>query len=100
MAIAAVLKTAVRKDFWVRIPGPPLHTHRGSPPHTARDVSRRRTALHRLTLTDGRARGTAIASDTRRCLAPPRRTRDISRSLGPVGRREGDVAERLKATVC
>lgn len=25
MAIAAVLKTAVRKDFWVRIPGPPLH---------------------------------------------------------------------------
>jgi hypothetical protein len=23
MAIAAVLKTAVRKDFWVRIPGPP-----------------------------------------------------------------------------
>ena len=28
MAIAAVLKTAVRKDFWVRIPGPPFH--RGS----------------------------------------------------------------------
>ena len=24
MAIAAVLKTAVRKDFWVRIPGPPF----------------------------------------------------------------------------
>ena len=28
------------------------------------------------------------------------RTRDITRSLGSVGRREGDVAERLKATVC
>lgn len=24
MAIAPVLKTGVRKDFWVRIPGPPL----------------------------------------------------------------------------
>lgn len=25
MAIAPVLKTGVRKDFWVRIPGPPLN---------------------------------------------------------------------------
>jgi hypothetical protein len=28
MAIAPVLKTGVRKDFWVRIPGPPLMTLR------------------------------------------------------------------------
>ena len=28
MAIAPVLKTGVRKDFWVRIPGPPLDLRR------------------------------------------------------------------------
>ena len=30
MAIAPVLKTGVRKDFWVRIPGPPSHFARTS----------------------------------------------------------------------
>jgi len=82
MAIAAVLKTAVRKDFWVRIPGPPLHgsLDTGRPTHTS---------------------GTHdIPAATRLCLAPPRRTRDISRSLGVYCRPRGDVAERLKATVC
>ncbi len=27
MAIATVLKTVVRKDFWVRIPGPPFSSY-------------------------------------------------------------------------
>ncbi len=92
MAIAAVLKTAVRKDFWVRIPGPPLHD-------TLRVAATRSTRARDARI-GARVRDAAIASDTRLCLAPPRRTRDITRSLGSVGRREGDVAERLKATVC
>jgi hypothetical protein len=36
MAIAAVLKTAVRKDFWVRVPGPPLRT---TPTITVGDIA-------------------------------------------------------------
>ena len=32
MAIAPVLKTGVRKDFWVRIPGPPLPKRHGLAP--------------------------------------------------------------------
>ena len=34
MAIAAVLKTAVRKDFWVRVPGPPLRSRLPTHPQT------------------------------------------------------------------
>lgn len=96
MAIAAVLKTAVRKDFWVRIPGPPLHTapQQAAPASTSGSLTRVRACVIRT------ATAHDAASDTRLCLAPPRRIRDISRSLGTVCRREGDVAERLKATVC
>jgi len=59
MAIAAVLKTAVRKDFWVRVPGPPLYL-------------------------------------------PCPLAHTILRVCGAQesDRQRGDVAERLKATVC
>ena len=73
MAIAAVLKTAVRKDFWVRIPGPPSYIVR-SAAHASPCIAR--------------------------WLAPPRPTRDITGLLGGPFAPRGDVAERLKATVC
>lgn len=86
MAIAPVLKTGVRKDFWVRVPGPPLHQLRpGSPRlHHPSDLP---PLLHSRLRGGSRARlgPPPIRRERVDRGAPDRRVGQAAREAGAVG---------------